>query len=389
MDMVTRDVQPRGRTLSLQHSLRRSLRRTLAVIVKEYKHIWLDPSFFFLTVLSPAVLLTLLSYVFSFDVDQAKLAVLNQDQSPQSHEYLRALAADGDMSLVTTAQNYDEIAELFRAGRADAAIVIPPGFGSKLSAHEQAPINLVVDGSDVGTAFQVTNSIEQRTLSYSASVTGSARPPFDIRIRVWFNENLRSQFSMIPGLMALVLILPAMAIALSITREKETGTFETLVTTPVAGRELLIGKLLVYLSLGLLGALLALAVAVYWFRVPFRGQLWLYTLLTADYLLALLAFCMFIANFVPSQRTVTSIVLLTLFIPSFFLTGLILPVDKTSLVSEVLAFGIPSTHYIMISRGITLKGVTMAELWPEALILLGMGVAATLASLRSFSKKLN
>lgn len=368
--------------------LRNSLRRTAAIIIKEYKHIWLDPGFLFLTILSPAVLLTLLAYIFSFDVDRAHLALNDQDQSPQSLEYIHALTADGDVRLVATFQNYDEVVELFQMGRADAALVIPPGFGRHLSAHEQASVNLIVDGSDAGTAFQVINSIEQRTQAYVADLGEPGILPFDVRIRVWFNANLRSQFSMVPGLMALVLILPAMAVALGIAREKESGTFETLVTTPVLGHELLMGKLVVYLSLGVIGTLLALAVAVYWFRVPFRGKLGLYMLLTADYMLAVMGFCLFIANYVPSQRTVTSIVLLTLFIPSFFLSGLILPIDKSSFLSEALAFSLPSTHYIVISRGVALKGVTLVELWPEALALAGMAFIALAASILSFSKKL-
>jgi ABC-2 type transport system permease protein len=142
------------------------------------------------------------------------------------------------------------------------------------------------------------------------------RAPFDVRMRVWFNPNLESQYAMVPGLMAIVLILPAMAVALGVTREKETGTFETLSTTPIQGLEYLLGKLVVYLSLGLIGTLLALAVAVFWFRVPFRGSLLLYMLMTVVYLFATMGFCLIVAHFVASQRTATSVVLLTLFIPA-------------------------------------------------------------------------
>nr|MBN1228270.1 ABC transporter permease [Anaerolineae bacterium] len=370
-------------------NLRNTLRRTRAIIIKELTHIRLDPGFLFLTILAPAVLLTLLSYVFSFDVNQASLAVFDQDLSPQSHEYIRALTADGDITIVTRVDSYADITDLFKAGHADAAMVIPPGFGSRLSAGDQASVNLVVDGSDAGVAFQIINAIEQRTIAHSTGVTGFARPPFDVRIRIWFNENLRSQYSMVPGLMALVLILPAMAIALSVAREKETGTFESLVTTPIVGREYLLGKLIVYLALGLVGGLLALVVAVYWFRVPFRGDLALFILLTADYLFAIMGFCLFIANFIRSQRAVSAIILLALFIPSFFLTGLILPVDKSSIISAALAYAMPSTHYIVITRGIALKGVGLADLQTEALALFGMGLFAVFASLKVFSKKLN
>lgn len=364
------------------------LRRTRAIIVKELKHIWLDPGSFFLTILAPAVLLTLLSYVFSFDVDRATIGVIDHDQSLRSREYLHMLTADGDITLSPDPGSYDHIVELFRANRIDAGLVIPPGFARALNAGEPAAISLVVDGSDASTAYQVIGALEGRTLAYNATLAAPGPPPFDVRMRVWFNENLRSQFSMIPGLMAIVLILPAMAVALGVAREKESGTHETLVTTPISGREYLLGKLVVYLALGVFGALLALAVAVFWFRVPFRGSLALYTLYTADYLFALMAFGLLIANFVPSQRTVSSIILLVLFIPSFFLTGLLLPVDDSSAASAAMAFSLPSTHFIVISRGIMLKGATPAQIGTEALTLLAMGAIALAASIALFRKKM-
>jgi ABC-2 type transport system permease protein len=364
-----------------------SLRRTIAIIFKEYKHIWLDPGYFFLTVMAPAVLLTLLSYTFSFDIDDANLAVVNQDQSPQSYEYIRALTADGDITVVETIQSYDQVDALFKASKIDAALVIPPGFQSDLDGGQETPVNVVVDATDTGTAMQIANAIRQRSSAYADGLEEAGTPPFDVRIRVWFNPNLDSQHSMIPGLMALVLILPAMTVALGVTREKERGTFEMLITTPILGREYLIGKIVVHLSMALVGTLPALAVAVYWFGVPFRGSLALYLLLTADYIFALMGFCLFVAHFVHNQRAVTSIILLTLFIPSFFQTGLLLPVDTSSIVPQVIAFGLPATHFIALSRGITLKALTMTELLPEALILLGMGIAATLINIALFTKK--
>lgn len=368
-------------------SLRGTIRRTLAIIVKEFKHIRFDPGFLFLTLLAPAVMLTMLAYVFSSDVDRANVAVLDQDRSQQSAEYLRTITADGDVRIIAEADTYDQVIELFQSGRADAALVIPPDFGRQLNGHQQAEVNLIVDGSDSGTAFQIQNAIQQRTEAYAAGFTQSGQVPFEARLRVWFNENLDSQWSMVPGLMALVLILPAMAVALGIAREKETGTFETLITTPIRGREYLIGKLVVYLIMGLIGALLALAVAVFWFGVPFRGGLGIYLLLTGDYLLALMGFSLVIANFIESQRTVTAIILLSLFIPSFFLTGLMLPVDESSIVSRALAFSIPSTHFIEISRSVTLKGSSLPQVWPDALVLFVFGIVAVVLSVTLFSKK--
>ena len=354
-----------GGHLGLWHSLR----RLLSVIIKEYKHIWFDPGFLFLTLFSPAVLLTLLSYVFSFDVEYATLAVINRDQSPQSFDYLQAI-------------------KLFKAGDVDAVLVIPPGFGDHLEGREEAPVNLVVDGTDPTTAVSVMSSVEGRTQAFSQNTVGVTAAPFEVRNRIWFNPNLRSQHSMVPGLMALVLILPSMAAALGVTREKEVGTYETMVTTPIRGHEYLIGKLIVYLSLGLVSTLLALAVAVYWFRVPFRGGLGVYMLLTADYLFALMGYCLILANFISSQRATTSLVLLTLFIPSFFLTGLTFPIDKSSTGSWLTAQALPTTHFITISRAVMLKALGVADLLPDVTILGVGGALSLVVSILLFSKKL-
>jgi ABC-2 type transport system permease protein len=358
------------------------------MIIKEYKHIWFDSGFLFLTVFSPAVLLTLLTYVFSFNVQEADLAILNQDQSPQSYEYIRTLTANGDLTERLVAQNYEEMQEFIRASRIDAVLIIPPGFGRDIAAGTHTPVSLIVDGTDPSTAGQIASSIEQRTQVYTRALTGHSYIPFDVRMRVWFNPNLESQYSMVPGLMALVLILPAMAVALGITREKESGTFETLTATPIRGGEYLIGKLVVYLSMGLVGTLLALGVAVFWFKVPFRGNLLVYLLLTADYLFASMGVCLIVGHFVSSQRTATSIVLLLLFIPSFFQTGLSFPIDRSSLASLASSYSLPATYFVLISRGVALKGLGIGTLFPESLALLGMGLIAVVVSTALFSKKI-
>jgi ABC-2 type transport system permease protein len=204
---------------------------------------------------------------------------------------------------------------------------------------------------------------------------------------VWYNPTLRSQYSMVPALIAIVLIMPAMATALGATRERQTGTFETLVTTPIKGTEYLMGKLAAYMSTGLAGTLLALAVAVFWFGVPFRGSLLLYLLLTADYFLAMMGACLFVSNFTNSQQTATVVILLAFFMPSFFQSGLWLPVDTSSPVSTLSSYMLPSTHFMTISRWIALRASGPDVLWREVLMLVGMGLSSLAASVFLFKKK--
>jgi ABC-type multidrug transport system permease subunit len=211
--------------------------------------------------------------------------------------------------------------------------------------------------------------------------------PVEVLTQAWYNAGLRSLFSMVPGLLAIVLVMPTMALALALTREKETGTLEGLMATPVLGLEYLAGKLLAYITTGLVSAILALLLAVLWFQVPFRGSLAIYLLLAADYFLACMGAAVVIANLVKSQQTAMFIVLIIFIVPSFFLAGLINPVSTELSGSFLASNALPGTHFVAISRVIFLKGLGLAALIQPAAILLGMGLGALVVGLRTFRKK--
>lgn len=365
-----------------------ALRRTWSIARKEYVHVLMDPGALFLTVFAPAFVLTLLSYIFTFDAGENNLAVVDMDQSPTSQEYIQTLLSDGRLHTVARPGNYEEAVGLLESGHADAVLVIPPDFGATLNSGGFAPVHNVVDGTDAPAATQVINAIEQRTLMFTDRIGLGGTPPIEVRARVWFNENLSSQHSMVPGLIAMVLILPAMTVALGMTREKETGTLESLVTTPVLGSDVLVGKLFVYLTLGLLSALIALGVAIFWFGVPFRGSLLLWIITTATYLMACMAFSLVVAHFARSQQTAMVIILLALFMPGFLLSGLDEPVNPQATASWIFSHLLPTTHYIAISRGVALKGLTLAELWRETLALAVMGIGGTAVAVMLFEKKI-
>lgn len=192
---------------------------------------------------------------------------------------------------------------------------------------------------------------------------------------------------MVPALLAIVLIMPTMALALALTREKESGTLEGLLATPVSGPEYVVGKLLAYIVAGLVSAVLALLVAVLWFGVPFRGSLAVYLLLAAVYFLACMGATVVIANVVKSQQTAMFIVLIIFIVPSFFLAGLISPVSTESLASMLTSYALPSTHFVEISRSVFLKGLGLEQMLRPSLILLGMGLGALAIGLLRFKKK--
>jgi ABC-type multidrug transport system permease subunit len=193
---------------------------------------------------------------------------------------------------------------------------------------------------------------------------------------------------MVPGLLGVVLSLPALALSLGLTREKELGTLEGLFATPMRGIEYLLGKVGAYLLTGVGSALLAWLVAVAWFQVPFRGDLLLLLVLTLDYLLASMGLSLIISHWVASQQTATFIVLMAFFVPSFFLSGLIDPINRASLQSTLMAWALPTTHFITISRALFLKGVGLSSLLAPSLTLLGMGLAALFIGLALIRKKI-
>ncbi len=369
-----------------------SLRRMAAITRKEMLHIVRDPRNLFLVTFSPALLLFLLSYVFSFDVGQLSMAALDLDHSALSRAYLANLTSDQDLKLVNHLRGYTEAVPLLKRGDVDAVLIIPPDFSERIQGGKPTQVQAVVDGADPFAGSQALMALEARSRAFVAgtSMTALAQMGQGVEIRTvaWYNAGLESLLSMVPGLLAIVLIMPTMAMALALTREKETGTLEGLVATPISGLEYLSGKLLAYITAGLVSAVLALLVAVLWFRVPFRGSLLVYLLLAGIYLMACMGAAIVIANFVKSQQSAMFVVMLVFLVPSFFLAGLITPIGTESLEAILTSYALPTTHFVEIGRGVFLKGLGVAGLLRPTLILLGMGIGAMVIGLALFQKKI-
>jgi ABC-2 type transport system permease protein len=372
-----------------------SIRRLLAVARKEFRHITRDIRTFFLVTVAPAFLLVTLSYVFSFDVDRVDVAVRDLDSTPLSREFIASLTADGDIVVVAYLLGSEETEDLFARDIANVVLVIPYGFADALLRGGPVEVQAIVDGADAISASQAIGFLESYVSAFIADlgprIAGGMEPASNVSLevssRAWYNEALKSLISMVPGMMAVILCMPALALALAMTRERETGSYENLIVTPVRGTEYLFGKLLAYQSSGIASVGLAWLVATLWFRVPFRGNLPAFFLLAADYLIASMGISLVIATFVRNQQTAMFLILMVFFVPSFFVAGLILPVANEP-VAQIIAYILPTTHFITISRGVFLKGLGPVALWKPSLTLLGSGTACLLVSLALFQKKL-
>ena len=290
-----------------------------------------------------------------------------------------------------TVSSYEEVEATLRSGKADFVLVIPDGFEEKLLGGKTAHVQAVFDATDSIRTPQINGFLVARSNAFSSDVLLRGRVldgrPVELRAVHWYNPGMLSTVGMVPGLTAIVLSMPALAFGLSLARERELGSFEGLITTPVQGTEYLLGKSFAYISLGLISALPTWLTAILVFRVPFRGSFPLYLLMTALYLGSTIGLVTALSPVLKSQQVAFFVVLAFFFVPSFFVSGLITPILSQGwgrLSSDIF----PSTHYMTIARGIFVKGLGIRDLIRPTLFLGGMYVAGTVIALLSFRKRL-
>ncbi len=374
------------------------LRRTLSIMRKETWHILRDRRTFILVTLSPVFLLIVFGYSMSVEMRNVAVAILDYDQSALSRHYRDGLASTGDIRVLYSPRDYADLRSRLERRQAKAAVVIPAGFEADLLAGREASLQVIVDGTDPNTANHAMTHIAGYTQSMALEIVREALErqgvsadqltSIDLRMRTWYNPTLKPIIGWVPGIIASVLGMPAVAATLALTAEKEKGTLEALIATPVRRSELLIGKLIPYVLSGLVSAVLCALVGIYWFGAPFRGSPLLYLLLSADFFLATLSIGLLISVFVPSQQAAMVCALLIFLFPGFFMSGLFYPIASMPPMMKMEAYMMPTTHYVTIARGLFLKGLDMQALWPFALALFVMGVLVTSAAILTFKKRL-
>lgn len=375
-----------------------NLGRTLSIMRKETWHIVRDRRTFVLVTVSPVFLLLVFAYSMSVEIRNVAIAVLDYDQSALSRRYREGLASTGDIITTYWPQDYAELRSRLERRQAKAGLVIPVGFEDDLLAGREANVQLIVDGTDPNTANHTMTHIAGYTQGVAREllcealaqqgITADQLSSIDLRMRTWYNPTLKPIIGWVPGLIAIVLGMPAVAATLALTAEKEKGTLEALITTPVRRSELLVGKLIPYVLSGLVSAALCALVGVYWLGAPFRGNPLLYLLFSADFFLAALSISLVISVFVPSQQAAMACSLLIFLFPGFFMSGLFYPIASMPPEMKMEAYMLPTTLYLTITRGLFLKGLGMPSLWPFALGLFAMGALITGVAILTFKKRL-
>ena len=357
-----------------------NFRRTRAMARKEFLHIVRDSRSLAMALAVPVMMLLLFGYALSLDVDRIPTYVYDQDRTPESRELLARFEGSRYFQILGYTDNYRDI-EL-RVDRSECllGVVVPHRYAQDLLAGRESHVQLLLDGSDSNTASIARGYAETVTAAYGAELQSNAQnrragakipPPVDVRLRVWYNADLRSKNFIVPGLIAvIIMIIAALITSLTVAREWETGTMEQLLSTPLRPAELLLGKLSAFFVVGLADMLMTIVAAITIFGVPLRGSVWFVFLSSCIFLFGALCWGILVSTLARSQLLAYQMGLLTSFLPAFLLSGFIYATENMPVVIQAVTYVVPARYFVTLIKGAFLKGTGFAVLWGEVVILL-------------------
>jgi len=375
-----------------------SVRHIWAVTRKEFDHIVRDRSTLFLVLFTPTLVLLLMAYALTVDLKNIPIAVLDMDRSQTSQAFIQQITAGQDLDVYAYATNSEQINAMLMRGQIKAAVIIAPGFASDLQALKGIPLQVIIDGTEPESGNFAVEHIAQRAEEFIDSalthqlraqgISINSLQPLDLRLQTWYNPDLKPRNALIPGLISMVLAFPSLSVALTLAHEREHGTLEQLLATPIGRGELLLGKIIPYILAGLINVIIIPLLSIAWFHISINGNFLLFFGLSAIFMFAVLSMGMIVGVFMQTQAAALALSFLVLFFPGFFLTGIFFPLVSMPEEVRLESLFLPSTHYAIITRGIFLPGVGMDVLWPYAVMMLGLGIVFTLLAALFFRKKL-
>ena len=370
------------------------MRRIGFLIWKELIELRQDPRLFGVVVFAPILQLLMLGYAATTDIRHVPVVVADADRSAASRDLIARFAASPTFTVVGIVTGANEVDPYLERGRAWMALSIPAGYGETLSAGRPQTVQVIADGSDanstnIGLGY-ATNLIAGYAQQITIERRGAGAPAADIepRVRVWFNPRLESRDFMIPGVLALLLLMVTTNLsAMGIVREKEVGTLEQLNVTPLKRSELILGKLLPYALVGMVDVVLVLGIALLWFQVPLRGSIWLLFALTILFLLSTLGLGLFVSTISSTQQQAMMTTIFFFLMPMIYLSGFVFPIENMPAAIQPITYLIPLRYFLVILRSIFLKGVGLETLWPQALGLTVWGVAILALAIARSTKR--
>lgn len=360
-------------------SARNSLIRIFTIADKEWLQIRRDRRSLILSLIAPVLLVLLFGFALTMDVKHVSTVIYDQSRTSSSRGFIEKFSHTEYIDITAYAEDYRGIDSLINSGECIMAVVIPVDFEKNIKAGKKAQIQLIVDGSDSTSATVATGYVKAIMMSYNIDMKISGLKqagfselpiPVDIKSRVWYNPELESRNFIIPGLIVLILaIISALIASLTVSREWERGTMETLITTPVRGWELVAGKLIPYLFIGLFDVMITICAGHFVFKVPMRGNFVEFYLLALLFLAGTSGLGILISAATRMQVLSVQVAMVATYLPSFILSGFVFPVSNMPAVVQGITYIVPAKYLITIVKGIALKGIGASLLWMQILFL--------------------
>lgn len=361
----------------------------LGFVRKEFLHIFRDRRTLLILFGMPLIQLVLFGYAVRNELNKADIAILDHSRDEVTRQITDKLLSSGYFQLAAVLQSEAEIEEMFQTGMARSVVVFESGFGRRLMQEGMADVSIVTDASDPNMAQILEGYIANIIRESQGPPDRMERTGFVPEMRMLFNPELRSANLFVPGLVAFIFMLvSAFLTSITIAREKELGTMEVLLVSPLNPLQIILGKVLPYLVLSVINVFSVLAVALVLFQVPFRGSLVLFSLISLLFIMTALALGVRISSAVKDQQTAMMMSLAGLLLPTILLSGFIFPISNMPAILQYLSHVVPAKWYLIIIRGIMLKGAGLEVLWMESLILFGMMAVLLGASIKSFKIRL-
>ncbi|MBP6673611.1 MAG: ABC transporter permease [Bacteroidetes bacterium] len=372
------------------------LNRLTALIRKEFAQFRKDKRMLPIIFVAPVLQLIFLGFAASLDVNNITFVLCDLDKSSESREFASLFTNSGYFVMEYSTEDYNDVRSYLDKSAVAMALVIPPKFGERILRRETSDIQLLFDGSEGNStaiaasyAGQIITKYSQQTL---INAIGISRPLGGVTAesRAWYNPTLVSRNFMVPGVLVLILLMTTMNLtAMAIVKEKEIGTLEQLLVTPLRPAEMILGKLVPFTIIGLINVMMVLLVMRFGFGIEIRGSVGLLFLLTGFFLMTSLGLGLFVSTISKTQQQAMMIGMFFVMQPMMYLSGFVFPVENMPTVLQWIAYLIPMKYYLVVIRSIILKGVGLQDLWFEAVMLLGMGVAVLTASVLRFREKID
>ncbi|MCF8260103.1 MAG: ABC transporter permease [Melioribacteraceae bacterium] len=369
------------------------------IIKKEFRQFKRDPKMFAMVLVAPVIQLVFLGYAANLDVENIHMLVFDQSNSKTSREVVRKFDQSDYFSLDFKVNTYNEVEEIIDAGKVSLALIIDRDFEVDLANNRPGKIQAIFDGSDGNSASIASGYMNGLLTEYSQNISVENRlksgQKFSIssvvpKVRVWYNPELKTRNYMVPGIVGLLLMIITLILtSLAIVKEKEIGTMEQLIVTPISSTQLIIGKLVPFMILGFASVIIVLTAMYLFFGIQVRGSISLLLGSTFIYILSTLGLGLFVSTISKTQQQAMMLAIFVVMLPMTFLSGFAFPIENMPQSIQWITHIIPLKYFMTIIRGIVLKGIGFAELWKDILLMLLIGVSILGISALRFQKKLD